>query len=162
MPVGRAILEMDMDHQSHRKNESDPFGYSAERPTEAPKKQLKPEEEAFGVNKVEEEASAQAIERGTAAFQAKASAPLASDFPATNPLLNINPPADPATPVNSPATKNLTAADNDLIEKAWVEKAKAIIAQTKTDPHRQNNEINKIKADYQKKRYNRDLKINVE
>lgn len=52
----------------------------------------------------------------------------------------------------------LIADDADLIEKEWVIRAKAIVAQTKDDPHTQNREMNKVKADYLKKRYNKDLK----
>ena len=51
------------------------------------------------------------------------------------------------------------AEDADLIEKEWVEKAKNIIKNAKSDPHLLNKEINKIKADYIKKRYNKDIKI---
>lgn len=70
---------------------------------------------------------------------------------------------DPAT---APAAVQLAddqsamiADDADLIEKEWVIKAKAIVAQTKDDPHSQNKEMNKVKADYLKKRYNKDLKV---
>lgn len=67
--------------------------------------------------------------------------------------------ANPLTsaPVNSTAA--LIADDADLIEKEWVTKAKAIVTQTRNDPHLQNREINKVKADYLKKRYNKDLKV---
>lgn len=51
------------------------------------------------------------------------------------------------------------AEDVDLIEKEWVEKAKAIVNYTKDDPYRQNKEINKMKADYIKKRYNKDIQV---
>lgn len=54
----------------------------------------------------------------------------------------------------------LEAEDSDLIEKAWVEKAKAIVEQTKDDPYLQNKEINRVKASYIKKRYNKDIKLN--
>lgn len=60
--------------------------------------------------------------------------------------------------VNS-GTTGLIADDADLIEKEWVMKAKAIVLQTKNDPHAQNLEMNKVKADYLKKRYNKDLKV---
>ncbi len=63
----------------------------------------------------------------------------------------------PATQIN-PQTTALIADDADLIEKEWVVRAKAIVAQTKDDPHTQNSEMNKVKADYLKKRYNKDLK----
>lgn len=56
----------------------------------------------------------------------------------------------------------MIADDVDLIEKEWVEKAKQIVEQTKEDPHKQNEEINKVKADYIKKRYNKDMRLNEE
>ena len=59
----------------------------------------------------------------------------------------------------SSATAHLSAADVDLIEKEWVQKAKDIVSATHGDPFMQNKEINKIKADYIKKRYNKDIKV---
>ncbi len=51
------------------------------------------------------------------------------------------------------------ADDNDLIEKEWVIRAKEIVARTAHDPHLQNREMNRFKADYLKKRYNKDVKL---
>jgi len=51
------------------------------------------------------------------------------------------------------------ASDADLIEKEWVLKAKSIVSRTKDDPRKQSNEINQFKADYIKKRYNKDIKV---
>ena len=51
------------------------------------------------------------------------------------------------------------AEDVDLIEKEWVEKAKHIVSQTKDNPNEQNSEISKLKADYMKKRYNKDIDV---
>lgn len=51
------------------------------------------------------------------------------------------------------------ADDIDLIEKEWVDKAKAIVNSTRNDPHSQNDEMNRFKADYMKKRYNKDIKL---
>jgi Txe/YoeB family toxin of Txe-Axe toxin-antitoxin module len=51
------------------------------------------------------------------------------------------------------------ADDTDLIEKEWVERAKRIVEHTKHDPHEQTKEMNSMKADYLKKRYNKDLKL---
>lgn len=56
----------------------------------------------------------------------------------------------------------MIADDADLIEKEWVQKAKSIVEETKDDPREQNKQLTKVKADYLKKRYNRDLKINDE
>lgn len=51
------------------------------------------------------------------------------------------------------------AEDSDLIEKEWVMRAKAIVEQTKNDPYQQNKQINHFKADYVKKRYDKELKV---
>ncbi len=64
----------------------------------------------------------------------------------------------PANDSNQPHGA-LMADDTDLIEKEWVIRAKSIVTQTKDDPHLQNKEMNKVKADYMKKRYNKDLKV---
>jgi hypothetical protein len=61
--------------------------------------------------------------------------------------------------VASTATTPAVADDIDLIEKEWVEKAKHIVAQTRTDPYQQNSQMTNFKADYMKKRYNKDIKI---
>lgn len=52
------------------------------------------------------------------------------------------------------------AGDSDLIEKEWVEKAKQIVEHTRDDPHEQQRALAQMKADYVKKRYNRDPKSN--
>lgn len=62
-------------------------------------------------------------------------------------------PQSQQTPVSAP----LDAADVELIEKEWVIKAKQIIEQTGEDPYTQQRELSKIRADYIKKRYNKDL-----
>lgn len=61
----------------------------------------------------------------------------------------------PAPPVSTPDN----AEDVDLIEKAWVEKAKEIVDGTHNDPFTQSKQLNQMKADYIKKRYNRDIKV---
>lgn len=83
------------------------------------------------------------------------------------PVLTAYPPVAPA-PTGAQATpapghtNPLIADDADIIEKVWVEKAKAIVAQTKDDPHQQNKQISKFKADYVKKRYNKEIKVSEE
>ncbi len=76
--------------------------------------------------------------------------PAMPSSPAPTPTIS---PMQPAAVSNTPAI----ADDADLIEKEWVVKAKHIVEQTKNDPHLRNQEINKIKADYIKKRYNKDI-----
>jgi hypothetical protein len=55
-----------------------------------------------------------------------------------------------------------TAEDIDLIEKEWVKKAKDIVDSTYGDPYRQNQQINTMKVEYIKKRYNKTLKTRDE
>lgn len=79
------------------------------------------------------------------------------DVPAASPALpvqddNVGP------PVASPKTSNLPAADKDLIEKQWVQKAKEIVADTKSDPYKQKSEMSKAKADYIQKRFKKTVK----
>lgn len=56
-------------------------------------------------------------------------------------------------------TNDATAADVDRIEKQWIDRAKAIVAQTKDDPYAQNREMSKVKAAYIEKRFNKKLKV---
>lgn len=52
------------------------------------------------------------------------------------------------------------ASDSDLIEKEWVLKAKQIVEHTAEDPFAQQEELSKMKSDYLKKRYNKDIGTN--
>ncbi len=58
----------------------------------------------------------------------------------------------PKTPIG-PAI----AADVDVIEKEWVDKAEAIIAKTAGDPHAEEEAIEDLTIDYMKKRYDKDV-----
>ncbi|HMS23408.1 MAG TPA: hypothetical protein PKB09_01220 [Candidatus Saccharibacteria bacterium] len=69
-----------------------------------------------------------------------------------------------------PTTSSLPSNDNnpqiaddvDLIEKEWVDKAKELVERTKSDPRQQNIALNKMKADYLKKRFNKVIKTEKE
>lgn len=56
----------------------------------------------------------------------------------------------------------LAAADDEVIEQEWVQKAKQIVSQTKDDPYSQESQIGKLQADYIKKRYGREVKLSGE
>jgi hypothetical protein len=80
--------------------------------------------------------------------------------PAPLPPLPIQPPTATSSPVPQSAAGMPTIADDtDLIEKEWVVKAKEIVERTKHDPYQQNKEVERVKADYLKKRYNKDIKV---
>lgn len=66
-------------------------------------------------------------------------------------------PQDDAAAVNPVSDTPLVAGDDDLIEKEWVDKAKKIIAETKDDPYKREQEVGKLQADYLKKRYGHEL-----
>lgn len=80
------------------------------------------------------------------------------------PLPAIPPPiaSNDATPPTSIVPVPQEAQDSDLIEQEWVDKAKAIVEHTKDNPYEQNKQINQFKADYIKKRYNRQIKVKEE
>jgi hypothetical protein len=65
----------------------------------------------------------------------------------------------PATVANADHELPVEAADADVIERLWVDKAKAIVAATSQDPYRQVRDINQLKAEYMKKRYDKDIKL---
>lgn len=56
---------------------------------------------------------------------------------------------DQTTSTSNPAA----AADEDLIEKEWVDQAKTIVSKTKGDPHEQARMVAELMRDYVKKRY---------
>lgn len=88
----------------------------------------------------------------------------------TDPAPQIQPAAPPPLPQlnpqphtsqqTQPADDNpVVAADEDLIEKEWVEKAKKVISETKHDPYLQEQAVSKLQADYLQKRYNKTVKV---
>jgi len=82
----------------------------------------------------------------------------------------VSPPGALPIPVVLPATQTVddatstssddnpaVAADEDLIEKEWVDKAKKVIAETRDDPHKREQAVGKLQSDYLKKRYGKEL-----
>ncbi|HEY5152453.1 MAG TPA: hypothetical protein VII55_00605 [Candidatus Saccharimonadales bacterium] len=73
------------------------------------------------------------------------------------PLMPLAPVDDAAA--TSPSLPAAGDDDGDLIEKAWVDKAKQIVERTRDDPHKQSEAITVFKADYMKKRYGKTIKL---
>lgn len=69
------------------------------------------------------------------------------------PVVQVDDQSAPAAPL----TQDLPADDVDLIEKQWVERAKAIVRRTQNDPYTQKKEISRAGADYIKKRFNKTI-----
>lgn len=76
---------------------------------------------------------------------------------------NPNPSDQPDKLVNTEEFTEIAmpsgAEDTDLIEKEWVERAKQIVEHTREDPYEQQRALSQMKADYLKKRYNKDIKV---
>lgn len=86
------------------------------------------------------------------------SGPVPLVMPIAAPVIFPQPPIaqPPAIPVNdNPAV----AADDDIIEKEWVEKAKKVIAETRHDPYLQEQAVSRLQADYLNKRYGKTVKL---
>jgi hypothetical protein len=98
------------------------------------------------------------LERGQERFeQAAEASAIASDAGAAASMATAM--AAPVAPVQAPQSQPATsatplvAADEDLIEKEWVDKAKEIIEQTRDDPHARTQKVNELQRDYLQKRY---------
>lgn len=63
--------------------------------------------------------------------------------------------SDPAT--SSQSASPIVAADQDVIEKEWVDKAKKIVMETQDDPHKRQVEVSELQKDYLQKRYGKQL-----
>lgn len=55
------------------------------------------------------------------------------------------------------ASAPLIAANNDVIEKEWVDRAKKIITDTKDDPNKREQQVGGLRKDYLRKRYGKEL-----
>ena len=95
------------------------------------------------------------LERVEQAAEASAAA---SDF-ATTGAPAMSQPIGTVTPTVSTDDNPVVAANEDVIEKEWVDKAKKIIQETKDDPFARSNRVNELQRDYLKKRYNKNLGI---
>jgi hypothetical protein len=80
-------------------------------------------------------------------------AAVAMSTPMQTPMMS---PADPAVASTASVADDTNSDDLDL---EWVNKAKAIVEQTKNDPHIESRELGKVKADYLRIRYNKNIKI---
>lgn len=78
--------------------------------------------------------------------------------PVLPPLPTMTPTPASTQPVvndNNP----IVAADEDLIEKEWVERAKKVVAETRHDPYLQGQQVSQLQADYLKKRYGKTVNV---
>ena len=85
--------------------------------------------------------------------------PSSSPNPLAVPSRSQVPMASPGYGSAPSAAPPQVAEDTDLIETEWVEAAKRIIEANRDDPYNQNRAMTLLRADYMKKRYNKDIKI---
>lgn len=57
-----------------------------------------------------------------------------------------------STPMQVPEEK-------DNIDQAWIDRIQGVVDQTKNDPHARNQAISRLRADYMKQKYNKDIKL---
>jgi Rieske Fe-S protein len=88
--------------------------------------------------------------------------PTGNDSSQLQATASVVPPATQATIDDFMTDAPQIADDVDLIEKEWVNKTKDIVQRTKDDPYNQNRQIVRLRADYMKKRYNKDIKLTKE
>jgi hypothetical protein len=69
-------------------------------------------------------------------------------------------PQQPFAGSQAPATDMaaVQADDDSAVDQEWITKARDIVSKTHADPYLQSQEISKIKAQYIKVRYNKDIK----
>ena len=107
-----------------------------------------------------EQSAAQQIEQGVSSSPQGQPSGTAQPQQFTQPVSPYDPSAQALAKQAPPSAGHPQIADDaDLIEKEWVDKAKEIVARTSQDPYRQNKELTLMKADYLKKRYNKDVRI---
>lgn len=97
------------------------------------------------------------VAENSSSHEASASANVAAfavPLPSQTPLANTG-----AVPATTNTVAHSTTNDSDLIDRAVVDKAKAIIAKTKDDPYQQTEVLTAFKADHLSKTYNVNLKM---
>jgi hypothetical protein len=80
---------------------------------------------------------------------------IAQAIPPTAPAQQASPLMQPVPAQDAPAVQ---ADDDSALDEEWVNKAREIVERTHNDPYVQSREISKIKSQYIKVRYNKDIK----
>jgi len=97
------------------------------------------------------------IENGLERVEQRAEASAAANDVAASGVPVVTPVVDPVAILTTVTDAPITAADEDVIEKEWVDKAKKILLETKDDPHGRTERVNALQKDYLQKRYGKEL-----
>ena len=103
------------------------------------------------------EAASVVAENAPRAPQAAPPLPPMAQAPVSAPPVVVSMP--PAAATQATGTTALADDDSDALDEEWVNKAKAIVEQTKADPYIESKELGKAKADYLRIRYNKQIKV---
>lgn len=89
--------------------------------------------------------------------------------PQGQPQTATNPVVQPVVPVTTDTSASTASTDEDdmppvaeevdVMEKEWVDKAKKVISETSKDPYQQEKKVSKVRADYIKKRYGKEVQV---
>ncbi len=109
--------------------------------------------EALPSQPIEQLRSTESHER--AAGTANSAASLAATLPVVIPS---NGPVDDTTQALGQIAA-ISASNDDVIEKEWINKSKKIVKETKGDPYRKEHEVSKLQADYLHKRYGKEVRV---
>lgn len=122
---------------------------------ELPPQPPSPEQGEQGQEQAIEAPPARQEQVGKQAPKAPALPAIPDDIPA------VDQPAIPAPPAATPSIPNdphAMASDNDNMEKVWRDKTDSVLARTKDDPHQRTVDMSKVKAEYNLKRFNKQIK----
>lgn len=104
--------------------------------------------------------STSTFERGGEQFEQRSESAPQQFTPVVLPVPVVAPLPPPSSTSDSDVAVTgdnpIVAADDDLIEREWVDRAKKIIQQTKDDPYRREQEISRLQVDYLRKRYGKE------
>lgn len=90
---------------------------------------------------------------------AEASAAVSDAAGVAAPAAAATVPDDPSAAVVPVSTSGpVIAADEDVIEKEWVDRAKKIVQDTRDNPYERSNQVTALQTDYQQKRFGRETK----
>lgn len=98
------------------------------------------------------------VEKSAERFEQRSEASARASDTAAISLPTVTPtPVVEDSPNDSDDDTPLTAGDDDLIEKEWVDKAKQVLAKTKDDPYEREQQISRLQVEYLRKRYGKEL-----
>jgi len=96
-------------------------------------------------------------EKELQSMQPSKSQPVDDPSSQTPTATNVNNNNPQTTSVTSSAS-NTTAGEVDVIEKVWVEIAKNVIQSTRSNPSEQSAQLARVKSEYLKNRFNKEIK----